>query len=567
MSIGRNKPAQRKKLLNLFEKSKSFSLPGQEDSTNEEEKLLDIFDASLINNNKNIKYLKKTVDKTKKTNDFNSDYVFKQLKEMRSQTILINLSGKEFRTKIENLYSYPTSRLGKISLATSYEQISQLCDGFIPGNPPMIYFDRNPQHFRTILDVYRNREIHVCQQSCPLVVQQDFEFWGLDEILLQPCCSLKYFPQIVSAKKEIEEEEKIQSLAREREVEEDFGNSCLGRCRSKLWDIMEYPETSKIAQLTAFISISFVFISTVCFMVESAFEQETGNDTDYIFDASIDNFILNFLHILDTVAISFFTFEYLLKFMLSPNKKKFLMDRMNLVDLIAILPFYMSLILEGLEDMQIIGKASKIIRLVRVMRILRIFKMVRHFVGLQSLVYTLHQAYKELGLILLIVIVTVLMFSSLVFAFEREGPDADSWSFYDSFWWGLMTLTTVGYHRQPETFLGKLACGLCALCGIFILTLPIPIVVSSFAVCYKSKLWRNEIATRKRLAHGMNKNKKADILFNLATSGGTSGVRDEKEVLCQLALDNEEYENIVVSENRDVMANTPSDVEESMQNK
>ena len=46
--------------------------------------------------------------------------------------------------------------------------------------------------------------------------------------------------------------------------------------------------------------------------------------------------------------------------------------------------------------------------------------MVRHFVGLQSLVYTLHQAYKDLGLILIIVAVTVLMFSSLVYAYEQE---------------------------------------------------------------------------------------------------------------------------------------------------
>ena len=38
-----------------------------------------------------------------------------------------------------------------------------------------------------------------------------------------------------------------------------------------------------------------------------------------------------------------------------------------------------------------------------------------------------------------------------------------------------MTLTTVGYHKQPQTFLGKLSCGLCALCGVFIITLPIPI--------------------------------------------------------------------------------------------
>ena len=81
---------------------------------------------------------------------------------------------------------------------------------------------------------------------------------------------------------------------------------------------------------------------------------------------------------------------------------------MNIIDLVAICPFYISLILEGLEDFEIIGKTSKMIRLVRliiryqhltmgqvrIMRILRIFKLVRHFAGLQSLFYTLQQAYQ-----------------------------------------------------------------------------------------------------------------------------------------------------------------------------
>ena len=69
------------------------------------------------------------------------------------------------------------------------------------------------------------------------------------------------------------------------------------------------------------------------------------------------------------------------------------------------------------------------------MRILRIFKMVRHFTGLQSLIYTLHQvfqasipyidqAWRELGLILIIVLIMMLMFSSLLFAFERDGEEA-----------------------------------------------------------------------------------------------------------------------------------------------
>ena len=64
---------------------------------------------------------------------------------------------------------------------------------------------------------------------------------------------------------------------------------------------------------------------------------------------------------------------------------------MNLVDFLAILPYFISACLESLEDLHILGKAGKIMRLVRVMRILRIFKLVRHFAGLQSLLYTLKQ--------------------------------------------------------------------------------------------------------------------------------------------------------------------------------
>ena len=53
--------------------------------------------------------------------------------------------------------------------------------------------------------------------------------------------------------------------------------------------------------------------------------------------------------------------------------------------------------------------------------------------------------------------------------------------------WGLMTLTTVGYDYNPETFLGKIIGGCCALSGVFVLTLPIPIVVNSFATYYKNR--------------------------------------------------------------------------------
>ena len=92
---------------------------------------------------------------------------------------------------------------------------------------------------------------------------------------------------------------------------------------------------------------------------------------------------------------------------------------MNMIDLLAIIPFYLSLLLEGLEDFEIIGKTGKIIRLIKVMRILRVYKLVRHFAGLQSLFYTLQQAYKELGLLFILVAVAILTFSSLVYFAEK----------------------------------------------------------------------------------------------------------------------------------------------------
>ena len=169
---------------------------------------------------------------------------------------------------------------------------------------------------------------------------------------------------------------------------------------------------------------------------------------------------------------------------------------MNMVDLLAIIPFYLTLALDSMEDLTIIGKAGKLIRLVRVLRIMRIFKLVRHFAGLQSLIYTLNQAYQELGLLMLLVCLSILTFSVLVFFVEKDG--LQPWTFVDSLWWGIMTLTTVGNDTKgPASTAGKIIGGICAILGVFILSLPIPIVVNSFANCYKNRVWRNEVGQKR----------------------------------------------------------------------
>ena len=90
--------------------------------------------------------------------------------------------------------------------------------------------------------------------------------------------------------------------------------------------------------------------------------------------------------------------------------------------------------------------------------------------------------------------VSVMTFASIIYICE-DGL-ASHWTYLDSFWWALMTITTVGQDDNPQSELGKMSGGMCALVGVFLLTLPLPIVVNSFAGFYKNRMWRNEVGLK-----------------------------------------------------------------------
>ena len=118
--------------------------------------------------------------------------------------------------------------------------------------------------------------------------------------------------------------------------------------------------------------------------------------------------------IIETVCVCWFTIEFLLRLFATPSILVFLLTPLNMIDLVSILPFYISLAFSQQDAYNNnLNNARRVLTLLRVLRIMRIFKLARHSTGLKSLFYTLKRSYKELGLLLMLVVAFSHLFCSI----------------------------------------------------------------------------------------------------------------------------------------------------------
>ena len=108
-------------------------------------------------------------------------------------------------------------------------------------------------------------------------------------------------------------------------------------------------------QLFGFTSLGVVIISTITFIIQTFPEFQLKDEEDDASSAEQAEKVLwaiDALVTIDELAIGFFTVEYVVRFLCSPRKWHFFKEPMNMVDFTAIIPFYLTLVLDSMEDMQ-----------------------------------------------------------------------------------------------------------------------------------------------------------------------------------------------------------------------
>ncbi|XP_069101851.1 potassium voltage-gated channel protein Shaw-like [Argopecten irradians] len=356
-----------------------------------------------------------------------------------------NIGGTRFSTTWSTLLKMPNSRLGRLYdgvKGTEREHVE-------------FFFDRNPAVFGCILDFYRTGVLHLPETVCGRQIREELGFWEISAGLVSSCCwRVLYKGDSVN--------KTMTFLDTELPV---FPNGMQlihkgGKTSETIWNLLEHPSSSLMAK-------GYILFYFVC-VVLSVIPDLMG---------------VGILHVINMVNMVFLV-DVLMRFIVSPNKIRFIFSIINILDVIALLACAVTLVVSlvhvifGITLPSIIIQVFGVFQMLKCVRFFRVLKVNRALSILQLAVFKSKRA--------LLMYVSIMMvncvFCAIIFHwFETSGENGQNVSISESIYWALISMTTIGYGDiYPVTAGGRVMGVLCGISGLVLLTIPISAIYHNY---------------------------------------------------------------------------------------
>ena len=175
------------------------------------------------------------------------------------------------------------------------------------------------------------------------------------------------------------------------------------------------------------------------------------------------------LQAIETICVLVFTAEYLVRIYVAKHPFKYIFSFYGLIDLIAILPFYLRMSID-----------LRALRAFRVFRVFRALKLIRYNRALHRFHIAAQIVKEEMVLFFLVTIIMIFLSASGIYFFENKAQPEIFSSVFHSLWWSIVTLTTLGYGDvYPITVGGKIFTFFVLIIGVGVVTVPAGLIATA----------------------------------------------------------------------------------------